>query len=105
MAVRQLTVWMLGYSPKLISAPGFACVMSSYLSQRGKVILAYVRTRLPFFNCLFFVSLANWSGNFDTCAYLAFFLLLLCLPTFCKMRKKGYACTWLALNHVFLLIA
>ena len=35
-AVRQLTSWMLGYSPKLISAPGFACVMSSYLSQGEK---------------------------------------------------------------------
>ena len=34
--VRQLTSWVLGYSPKVICAPGFACGMSSYLSQREK---------------------------------------------------------------------
>ena len=35
-AVRQLTSWMLGYSPQLMSAPSFACVTSSYLSQHEK---------------------------------------------------------------------
>ena len=57
--VKQLTFCMLGYTPKLISAPGFACVMPSYLSQHVKVVLAYVRTRLPSLNCLFFASLAS----------------------------------------------
>ena len=62
-AVRQLTFWMLGYSPNLISAPGFACVMSSYLSQREKVILAYVRTRLPFLNCFFLCISSKLKGE------------------------------------------
>ena len=64
-AVRQKTLWMVGYSPKLISAPGFACVMSSYLSQRENVALAYVRTRLPSLKC-FSLRLSQAEGDILT---------------------------------------
>ena len=103
---------MLGYSLKSIPAPGFACVMSSYLSQREKVVLAYVRTDFPlstvffcisnklkwetltyvrtwpsFSWCYVFLLFARWEKG--VCLYLA--RAQSCLSTYC-MLKKGVVC-------------